>query len=220
MIALISDIHGNFVALKEILGEIDKLEIEEIYCLGDVAGYYLQINECCDELRKREVKCVIGNHDWHLISNTYSRSRTANSCLDYQKKVITSENLNWIASFPVYKQVEELAIVHGGWNNPIDEYLTDPAPVYFDSIPGKFFASGHTHKQLLKVFNGKTYCNPGSVGQPRDGDSRSAFAFFDGKEFKLKRVEYDVDEICRLMDKAGFSEYYYHRLKTGAEHFI
>jgi predicted phosphodiesterase len=220
MIALISDIHGNFIALKEVLKEIDKLGIKEIYCLGDVSGYYLQINECCDELRRRDVKCVLGNHDWHLISDTTSRSKTANICLDYQRRMITDENLSWIALFPVHRRVNDLAIVHGGWSNPIDEYLVEPLSSHFEGMSNRFFASGHTHKQLLKIFENKTYCNPGSVGQPRDGDMRSAFALFDGSAFELKRVDYDVEAICRLMQQAGFSEYYYNRLKTGAAHFI
>jgi predicted phosphodiesterase len=219
MIALISDVHGNFIALQEVLKEIDGLGITEVYCLGDVSGYYLQINECCDELRRRNVKCVLGNHDWHLISGTLSRSNTANNCLKYHREIISAENMDWIASFPVHRKVDELAMVHGGWNNPIDEYLKDLPEAYFDQIPGHFFTSGHTHKQMLKALHGKLYCNPGSVGQPRDGDSRSAFATFDGNAFELKRVVYDVEEICRLMDRAGFGEYYYSRLKTGAEHF-
>lgn len=64
MIALISDIHGNYTALQAVLKEIDKINIKEIYCLGDIVGYYTQINECCEELQRRNVKCVMGNHDW------------------------------------------------------------------------------------------------------------------------------------------------------------
>ena len=79
MIALISDIHGNFEALKEVLKKIDELGIKEIYCLGDVVGYYSQVNECCDELRRRNVKCVMGNHDWYMAYDTFCpRSRSAN----------------------------------------------------------------------------------------------------------------------------------------------
>jgi predicted phosphodiesterase len=220
MIALISDIHGNFIALREVLKEIDMLGIKQVYCLGDVSGYYLQINECCDELRKRKVQCVIGNHDWHLISNTNSRSKTANDCLNYQRKIISSTNLKWVCSFPVHRKINDLSIVHGGWNNPIDEYLTEPSAEHFAPMPNRFFASGHTHKQLIRVFGEKTYCNPGSVGQPRDGDKRSAFAVFSGEQFILKRVEYNIEEIGKLMECAGFSGYYYNRLKSGAEHFV
>jgi predicted phosphodiesterase len=179
----------------------------------------MQVNECCDELRKRNVKSILGNHDWHLISGTLSRSGTANKCLDFQRKIITNENLDWISSFPVFRKTGDLSMVHGGWSNPIDEYMVDPANNYFESIPGNFFASGHTHKQVLRNFDTKAYCNPGSVGQPRDGDNRAAFALFNGTEFELNRVPYDIDEICGLMSKAGFSEYFYNRLYTGAEHF-
>lgn len=220
MIALISDIHGNFVALKEVLRAIDHLGIKEVYCLGDIVGYYTQVNECCDELRKRKIQCVLGNHDWYMISNTLCpRSNSANECLRYQRNIITTNNLKWISSFPVYRKIKDLALVHGGWNNPIDEYLVAPTQKYFDFMPNLFFASGHTHKQMLKPFGEKVFCNPGSVGQPRDGNYKAAFATFDGEKFELMRVDYDIYEVYRLMKQAGFSEYYYNRLKTGSAHF-
>ena len=218
-IALISDIHGNFEALIKVLIALDKLGINEIYCLGDIVGYYPQVNECCDELRNRNIKCVLGNHDWYIISNTHCpRSNTANDCLFYQRKIITKNNIKWLSSFPVYKDIRGLAIVHGGWNNPIDEYFS-PTNEYFSFIKGDHFASGHTHKQMIMQFREKVYCNPGSVGQPRDGDNRAAFATFDGNKFKLHRVKYDIEKVCNLMKQYGFNEYYYNRLKTGAANF-
>lgn len=220
MIALISDIHGNFVALKEVLSTIDRLKIKDIYCLGDIVGYYSQVNECCNELQKRNVKCILGNHDWYMISNTNCpRSNSVNDCLKYQRSIITNSNLQWLTSFPVYRKINNLSLVHGGWTNPIDEYV-NPNQEYFDLIPDYFFASGHTHKQILKSFDKKIYCNPGSVGQPRDGNYKAAFATFDGKNFELFRIDYNVDEVCKLMRQAGFSEYYYNRLYTGSENFV
>lgn len=220
MIALISDIHGNYLALKEVLSAIDNLNIKQIYCLGDIVGYYSQVNECCEELRKRSIKCVLGNHDWYIISGTNcSRSKSANDCLMFQRNIITSQNLEWLSSFPVYRKVDSLAMLHGGWNNPIDEYIGQVDQTYFDAMPELFFASGHTHKQIIKEYNGKVYCNPGSVGQPRDGNYKAAFATFDGKNFELFRVDYDVEKVCQLMKQAGFSEYYYNRLKIGSERF-
>lgn len=219
MIALISDIHGNYEALKEVFKKIDFLGINEIYCLGDITGYYTQVNECCEELRKRDVKCILGNHDWYMISNTgCPRSKSANDCLNYQKTIITQENLEWLTVLPIFRKVGELVLVHGGWNNPLEEYLY-PSDDYFEKYPNKYFASGHTHKQLVKHFGDKVYCNPGSVGQPRDKNYMSSFATFDGNKFELHRVDYNVDEVGRLMAKAGFDEYYYKRLKDGAEHF-
>lgn len=219
MIALISDIHGNYIALKEVLSVIDHLDISEIYCLGDIVGYYPQVNECCEELKKRNVRCILGNHDWHMISNTNcKRSNSVNDCLNYQRKIIKPSNLEWLLTFPICRKINNLSLVHGGWNNPIDEYV-DPTKEYFDLINDQFFASGHTHKQILKYFGKKVYCNPGSVGQPRDGNYKAAFATFDGERFELFRIDYDVDEICKIMSKAGFSEYYYNRLKNGAANF-
>lgn len=215
-IGLISDIHGNYEALKVVLAELDKLNITEIYCLGDVVGYYAQVNECCDEIKTRNIPCLMGNHDWYVASGGFCpRSKSVNDCLVYQRKVITQDNINWLRTFPVQRFVGNIHMVHGGWADPIDEYLLEPSEEYFSRIKGEVFVSGHTHFQSLHKFNGKTYCNPGSVGMPRDDDPRAAFAIYDG-EFTLHRVEYNMDKVFELMDKAGFSDYYYGGLKTGA----
>jgi len=217
MIALISDIHGNYTALKAVLNKIDSMGIEEIYCLGDTVGYYSEVNECCETLRKRGVKSVMGNHDWYLAAGSFCpRSNSVNDCLGFQKGIITKKNLDWVCRLPHYLLVGELFLVHGGWANPIDEYL-EPEEAYFSKLDGHFFVSGHTHKSKLKVFDSKVYCNPGSVGQPRDEDPRASFATFDKDQFHLHRVEYDIDRVGQLMEKAGFSGYYYGCLKTGAK---
>lgn len=217
MIALLSDIHGNFVALREVLKAIDELGIDEIYCLGDTTGYFPQINEVIDELRKRNVKAVMGNHDWYMAADSFcDRSQSVNDCLAYQKKVITEENLAWVKALPVYRQAGKLFMVHGGWTDPLDEYLHEPTKEYFDKVGGRYFASGHTHLPRIEDYGDKHYCNPGSVGMPRDGDNRAAFATFDGSKFKLHRVAYDFEKVGELMEQAGFSGYYYGSLATGA----
>lgn len=216
MIAIISDVHGNYEALKSVLAKIDEMNISDIFCLGDVVGYYSQVNECCDELRKRNVKCIMGNHDWYITANSFCpRSKSVNDCLNYQRQVITEENKNWVSSFPLIRNEYGISMVHGSWNNPIDEYL-EPTEEYFEKLEGQYFMSGHCHIQKLEKYKNKIYCNPGSVGQPRDNDPRAAFATFDGNNFKLYRVKYDIAKVGELMDKAGFNGYYYGCLKTGA----
>lgn len=218
MIAIISDIHGNYSALKEVLRRIDDLKITEIYCLGDVVGYYSQVNECCNELRNRSVNCVMGNHDWYLVSGTKcERSRSVNDCLDYQRRIIAKENLEWIQSFQIYRQVYGVSMVHGGWRNPIDEYL-EPSELYFQDIIGSFFTSGHNHVSGVFHFKTGVYCNPGSVGQPRDGDFRASFATFDGEDFQIHRVKYNINKVGELMNEAGFNSYYYGCLQDASEH--
>lgn len=215
-IGIISDIHGNYEALKTVLAELDAMKVTEIYCLGDVVGYYSQVNECCDELRRREIPCLMGNHDWYMASGGFCpRSKSVNDCLVYQREVITAENIGWLRTFEMQRFVGNIHMVHGGWADPIDEYLVEPNADYFSRIEGKNFVSGHTHFQSLHLFGDKTYCNPGSVGMPRDNDPRAAFATFDG-EFQLHRVEYNMQVVFDLMDQAGFSDYYYGCLKTGA----
>lgn len=219
MIAIISDIHGNYTALYEVLKKIDEIGIDKIYNSGDTTGYYSQINECCDELRRRNVISVMGNHDFYMATNTNCpRSRSANECLQYQRKVISQENLNWIKSLPQKITDDNMIFVHGGWIDNIDEYLLEPNEEYFLKIEGKYFVSGHTHIQTLVKYGEKIYCNPGSVGQPRDNDNRAAFATFDGKCFALHRVGYDIEKVGKLMEEAGFHDYYYGCLFTGARY--
>ncbi|HSX29863.1 MAG TPA: metallophosphoesterase family protein [Candidatus Saccharimonadales bacterium] len=218
MIAILSDIHGNYIALEQVLKAIDELGITDIYCLGDNVGYYPQVNEVCDALRERKAKAVIGNHDWYMLADSFCpRSQTVNDTLTYQKKIISKENLEWLKGLPVHLEYKGLKMVHGGWTDPLDEYLREPTKEYFSKVGGKYFASGHTHLPRVEDYGDKIYCNPGSVGQPRDGDNRASFATWDGTTFELHRVAYDFDKVGDAMEAAGFSGYYYQRLSIGAK---
>lgn len=216
-IGLISDIHGNFEALTQVLAALDRLGVSDTYCLGDVVGYYTQINECCAELQRRNIPSLMGNHDWYMAGGGFcARSRSVNDCLAYQRTIIRPEHMQWLRSLPVQRKVQNMHMVHGGWADPIDEYLK-PSAEYFARIEGSIFVSGHTHYQVLHQYGEKTYCNPGSVGQPRDGDPRAAFAVWEDGRMSLHRVEYDFQKVFELMDAAGFDSYYYGGLKTGSK---
>ncbi|WP_425236712.1 metallophosphoesterase family protein [Ulvibacterium sp.] len=218
-IGVISDIHGNYEALKSVLWELDKMGVSEVYSLGDVVGYFSQVNECCEELIERKIPNLMGNHDWYLCSGGYcSRSRSVNDCLEYQKTIITKANMDWLRKSKIQRFVGNIHMVHGGWSNPIDEYIWEPSEDYFSKIVGKIFMSGHTHIQVLKQYRDKIYCNPGSVGQPRDNNPKAAFAVVKDDIISLHRVEYDMEKVFQLMKRAGFSDYYYGSLKTGAKH--
>ena len=148
--AFISDIHGNYEALRSVLSEIDKLGVEQIYCCGDVVGYYSQINECCEELRQRQIPCVMGNHDWYLAGGGFCpRSRSVNDCLAYQRSIIDPGHLEWLRTFPIQMMIGEIRMVHGGWTDPIDEYLK-PTQDYFERV-GTNFVSGHTHPDYASL---------------------------------------------------------------------
>lgn len=217
MIGIISDIHGNYEALKVVLQEMDNKGVAKIYCLGDVVGYYSQVNECCEALRERNIECLIGNHDWYMIAGSFCpRSQSVNDCLVYQRKVITTENFNWLKTFKLQFEFDNVKMVHGGWTDPIDEYLYEPSSEYFDKIEGEVFISGHTHIQKLRHYGNKIYCNPGSVGMPRDNDPRSAYATIENGKVSLHRVDYNIDLVGELMERAGFDNYYYGGLYIGS----
>lgn len=214
--AFISDIHGNYEALQSVLASIDAMGIASIVCAGDVAGYYSEVNACCDTLRARGIPTVMGNHDWYLGGGGRClRSRSVNECLRFQRQIISADNLEWLRNLPLQLEVDGVRVVHGGWSDPLDEYL-EPSAEYFTELDGQYFLTGHTHTPCVQRFGDKTYCNPGSVGQPRDNDPRASFAVFDGLGFQIHRVEYDFTKVGRLMDAAGFSDYFYGGLATGA----
>ena len=217
MIAIISDIHGNYPALQAVLQDIDAIGLPNVISLGDVAGYYCRINECIETLRERRILNLMGNHDQYLLQGTgCPRSRSATVCLEYQSKIITPANRQWLAKSPLRQEREELSMVHAGWNDPLDEYLYDLDEMYFATRPERFFFSGHTHIQMIRRFPGRTYCNPGSVGQPRDGDPTAAYAIWADGEITLRRVPYDIEAIAASMERAGFSSYFYQNLYVGA----
>ena len=226
-IAFISDIHGNHEALKAVLSELDRIGITEIYCAGDVVGYFCQVNEVIEELMDREIKSILGNHDYYMTSGTKcARSASANFCIDFQRVIIKGHNLAWLNSNLYTIDLlprGEILVIHGGLNNPVDEYL-DPPPTneYFDHLiylPKRKIITGHTHIPVISKLENCTYVNAGSVGMPRDNDPRACFVVYDveADEFSIHRVEYDMEKLFELMDNAGFDDYYYGCLKTGAK---
>ena len=215
MIALISDIHGNHRALLAVLREIEGLGVSAIVCLGDIGGYYCEINECCQTLQDNNVFCLQGNHDWYLATgNPCERSNSANRCIEYQREIISPKNLDWLGELEPKANYRGISVVHGGWQDPLEEYVR-PSSEYFSKFSGALFASGHTHVPVVWSDGKRSYCNLGSVGQPRDGNPMASFAIYDGHSFSIKRVSYSCTEVQEKMRAAGFDSYYYENLTLG-----
>ena len=215
MIAIISDIHANREALLAVLDEIDQSGAERIVCLGDIGGYYCEINEVCDILRERNIFSLMGNHDRYLTSEEKcQRSNSVNRCIEYQKSVIRKDNLQWLAALGSRAVLDDLDIVHGGWGDELEEYLV-PSSSYFENLEGRYFASGHTHVPVVWASKSKSYCNPGSVGQPRDGDPRASYAILTDTGFQVHRVTYNYELLQLKMKKIGFDPYFYENLSNG-----
>lgn len=216
MTAFISDIHGNLPALEAVLGEIDRLGCDRIICLGDICGYYCMINECIEILRERQIYCLMGNHDYYMVSETCCDSKTVKICIEYQKKIITDSNREWIRSLGLQCDTQIYSLRHGGWGDALEERIKDFDFAAVSEHEQMLFLSGHTHIQQLKIFGSKAYCNPGSVGQPRDGDARAAFAVWDeGKNVFLHRIVYDIDRIVYEMKRQSQGDWIWKWLYEG-----
>lgn len=219
-IGIISDVHGNYPALCSVMHELEEKKCNKIICLGDISGYYSMINECVEMLIQKNVFCIKGNHDSYLLGEGICpRSKSVGRCIDYQKNVLKEEYYQWFKSLGLFYEDDDCYAVHGGFDDPLDEYVND-----FDYEKAqmlmptkKIFLSGHSHKQKKESNGIITYCNPGSVGQPRDYDSRAAYAILSKGELTLYRVEYDIDATARAMDAAGFNDYFYKNLYKGCK---
>jgi predicted phosphodiesterase len=217
MIAILADIHGNLPALEAVLREADAAGCREIVSLGDVAGYYPMVNECCALLTERGALHLMGNHDFNLLTGTRCpRSASANLCLDHQRRILSPEARSWLGGALAFAARDRACMVHGSLENPLDGYISRFPPGGFSDLNFDFLFSGHTHVQFMGSLWGKTFCNPGSVGQPRDGDPRAAFALFDGSAVEPRRVAYDPGPVAEAMERLGFPAAFHQNLLTGS----
>lgn len=217
MIAILADIHGNLAALNAVLEDAYGRGCSRVISLGDVAGYLAQPGECIDILRKHGVVNIMGNHDSYLVSGEdCPRSKQVTETIAYQRKVTTPEQLVWLAESVPSIREQGNYYVHGGPKNILDQYLYRISDSVIPADVNKLF-SGHTHVQTLCSFSHRSYCNPGSVGQPRDGDPRAAYAILSGNEVTLHRVTYDIELTVSAMKNAGFAPFFYENLYIGSQ---
>jgi putative phosphoesterase len=217
MLAILSDIHGNLPALQAVMRDALDRGCDKFISLGDVVSYYAQPGECIDLLKAHNAINILGNHDSYLVNDANCpRSRAVSLIIDHHKKIVTVPQLDWLKKSLLSLQQGKILFVHGGPTDPQDEYLYTVSSKIFPQGVDVLF-SGHTHVQTLVDFDSKTYCNPGSVGQPRDGDNRAAYATMDGQKIELHRVIYDIDQTVAVMKKAGYEPFYYENLYKGSQ---
>jgi len=240
-VLVISDVHANAVALEAVLADAGK--VDETWCLGDVAGYGPQPNECIELIRSRhKLTCMMGNHDFAALGvmplETFNSD--AKKALLWQRKMFSEESRNFISSLPEELVVHgEVSLAHGSPRDPIWEYVmnTQVARINLSFFETRWCFVGHSHYQAVFQFNPKTddmsilvprvgeqyelkeraILNPGSVGQPRDRDSRAAYAIFHPEEqtWEPRRVEYDIASVQKLILDAGLPSRHAERLAGG-----
>lgn len=215
--AAIADIHGNKPALDAVLEDLPP--IDRIVCAGDVVGYNPWPADCISIVRNREIPTVQGNHDRAVAEGTSFRfNPMAQSGVEFAKNQLSAEDCAWLADLPERRTTADgrVAIVHGHPDDP--NRYTYPES-FGPALLGdeELLVLGHTHVQHAERYPKGIVLNPGSVGQPRDGDRRAAYAVVDLDERRvdLRRVEYDIDAVIRKIEAAGLPRQLGERLRHG-----
>ncbi|AFZ72960.1 metallophosphoesterase family protein [Natronobacterium gregoryi] len=219
-VGLISDVHSNRIALEAVLEDMPP--VDELACAGDVVGYNPWPADCVDELRERGVATVMGNHDAAVATETPFRfNGIAQAGVEHAEGELSTEQLEWLADLPK-ERLEcdgRLKIVHGHPDDP-DRYSRYTYPEEFSPRmldDEDVLVLGHTHVQGVEKFAEGIVLNPGSVGQPRDGDPRAGYAVIDldAMTVETHRVEYDIETVQETVQEVGLPERIGRRLERG-----
>jgi diadenosine tetraphosphatase ApaH/serine/threonine PP2A family protein phosphatase len=231
-IAILSDIHSNLQALTKALEEIDAASVDSLYCLGDVVGYGGNPNECLDLIRRLASHVVRGNHDHAAIDEEIAEgfSRSGRKAATWTRKTLTDENLEYISALPMKLDLPPCTLVHASPLQP--ERWTyvlslDVAKKQFPAFSEELCFIGHTHVPAVCGEDMRTFefhkgprmlVNPGSVGQPRDGNPRLSFGLLDTGtwEYSNIRSDYDIDGAAKAIRDAGLPDVLARRLFEGS----
>ena len=223
-VAVITDIHANLPALEASLDRIRELGIERIYCGGDLVGYGPHPNEVCALIEEREIPTIYGNYD-HAIARDLDDCGCA--YVTQRDRELGQLSVDWTLAhtgrrakdfmrelpFDLRFEVGDTSVhlVHGS-PRKVNEYLFEdkPASLYERLAAAEEAAVlvfGHTHRPWVGEFGGVLFVNCGSVGKPKDGDPRAAFAVLrpggGHPDVAIERVPYDADAVGREVVEAG-----------------
>ncbi|MDQ3326944.1 MAG: metallophosphatase family protein [Chloroflexota bacterium] len=236
---VISDIHANLVALQAVLQDMGP--VDQYWCLGDVVGYGPSPNECVQTLLDLDHVLVMGNHDAAAVGVLSPRdfNGEARRALEWTSRTLDRENAAYLKAAPEQLTRSEILLVHGSPREPLWEYITnvEQANENFAITVNPYTFVGHTHVPLvflqdregnamsgtpeddmrLHLAAERMFINPGSVGQPRDGDPRAAYAIVDDEQMHVvfRRVEYDIRETQSAMKAVGASPWLMERIAYG-----
>jgi putative phosphoesterase len=242
-VAFVSDIHGNLEALTTVLRDIENnTDINFICCTGDVVGYYPHPLECIDMVRKQCKHVIKGNHDEVVTDKNFDKQKSwfnpiAAAALTWTRekllKADSASHFHYLESLPVSKEIlledRKVLLAHGTPEKKWDYFLypfwlDEPLPEQKVTL-GKWLKKwdlviiGHTHQPFIYKYRKKVVLNPGSVGQPRDGNPKASYAIVDINKSKIHaeiiRLDYNIEETCKALLEAGLHKYLCERLLTG-----
>lgn len=223
-VAFIADIHSNLEALEVVLKEIDRLGIKKVFCLGDVIGYGPDPNECLEIMKKREIPCCMGNHEFAVIKqDTFGFNVYATEAIEWTISQITQKNLDFIKTFPERIEIIlddiKILMVHGSPFGMINDYVFPDYPLerIANAVDSKVVVMGHTHFPFIKQVKGCLMINCGAVGQSRDHNPDACYVVVDtkNKDAKIYRVKYDIKTTAGKIIKYGLPPFLAQRLFLG-----
>ncbi|HVJ86993.1 MAG TPA: metallophosphoesterase family protein [Caulifigura sp.] len=213
-ILLVADIHSNWAALSAVREEFDAC-----FVLGDIVDYGCDPVPCIDWAHQHATAAVRGNHDHAVAQRVTPREgggfrRLAAATRPLHWELIDAYRNKFLSRLPLTLSLtmdgKRFFLVHGSPRDPLDEYLPVEAEAWrarLEGIEADFICVGHTHVPMDLEVDGRRIINPGSVGQPRDGDARAAYAIVEDGEVSFHRVEYDIDAAIEQMRQAGLAEW-------------
>jgi predicted phosphodiesterase len=240
-VAIISDIHGNRQAFEAVLTAIADASVAEVWCLGDLVGYGADPNACVDLAREHADVCLAGNHDLAVAGKIPLDDFSPGAALAarWTQEVIAPDNRRYLSALKPSGARADVALYHASPRDQVWEYVLSTllAELCLDAARHRLNAIGHSHVALsferleghaatgetrragseLDVRDGEWLLNPGSVGQPRDGDPRAAWLLLDldGLTAGYHRCEYDVAGAASAIRAARLPDSLAERLEYG-----
>jgi predicted phosphodiesterase len=240
-VAVVSDIHSNLHALEAVLEEIDREQPDAVWCLGDIVGYGPRPDECCRIVEQRAAVCLAGNHDLGVRGavDLDEFSGDAAVAARWTRGELGPEATAFLDRLEPSGEADGVQLFHASPRDPIWEYiLTDQAALAaLEDTTAPVVLVGHSHVPLavtvedgavdgghapggteIDLTDGRWLLNPGSVGQPRDGDARAAWLLLDldAGRASFRRVGYDVEATQQEISDAGLPRVLGERLASGA----
>jgi predicted phosphodiesterase len=241
-LAIISDIHSNLPALEAVLEAVRESDPDELWCLGDVVGYGAQPDECGTLVSERCALSLVGNHDLAVLDDieVSAFSPAAAEAVMWTKENAAPETLEFLRALEPVDESREVALYHASPRDPVWEYVlwVDQAEECLELQSARVSLIGHSHVALffvdpagnsevrgahaepgstLGIGEGRWLINPGSVGQPRDGDPRAAWLELDTDAWTAtyRRTPYEIDRAADAITAAKLPEHLGARLYAG-----
>ncbi len=240
-IAVVSDIHGNRHAFEAVLDAVAESACEEVWCLGDLVGYGADPDACVELARRHASVCLAGNHDLGVRGTLPLEqfSRGAALAARWTQETIAGETLEFLNGLEPSTLEEQVGLFHASPRDPVWEYVLSPlqAELCMDAQTHRVCFVGHSHVALsfsrapgaaatgqtrssdegLEIGDAEWLINPGSVGQPRDGDPRAAWIELDLERWTViyRRTEYDIEGAAAAIRAARLPDSLAERLSFG-----